>query len=178
MARAFLRCAQDRLCPCARPRWPCHNVRWAGADPRILGSAMSRRDTCWLRHALECGGLPPPSPPKLASAEGKREQAPALQSWRSRVAPTLVFMSATRRHCKSPQGADIEINVCASQPQQISTRVAHTCPTVVVGMYAPFRVVVALWHVEDPTMGVYIATTGVATYAPAANSSSHVCNIE
>ena len=55
-------------------------------------------------------------------------------------------------------------------------------PTVVVGMYAPFGVVgvydagicmpwafiVALWHVEDPTMGAYIATTGVATYAPPA----------
>jgi hypothetical protein len=49
-------------------------------------------------------------------------------------------------------------------------------------MYAPFGVVevyhaticmpwafiVALWHVEDPTMGAYIATTGVATYAPPA----------
>ncbi len=114
VARAFLRCAQDRLCPCARPGWPCHNLRRAGADPRILGSAMSRRDTCWRRPALDCGGLPPPSPPKLASAEGKREQAPALQSWRSWVAPTLVFMSATRRQCKSPQGADTEINVCAT----------------------------------------------------------------
>jgi hypothetical protein len=55
-------------------------------------------------------------------------------------------------------------------------------PTVVVGMYAPFGVVgvyhattckpwafiVALWHVEDPTMGAYIATAGVATYAPPA----------
>jgi hypothetical protein len=55
-------------------------------------------------------------------------------------------------------------------------------PTVVVGMYAPFGVegvyhpticmpwafIVALWHVEDPTMGAYIATTGVATYAPPA----------
>ena len=53
-------------------------------------------------------------------------------------------------------------------------------PTVVVGMYAPFGAVgayhaticmprasiVALWHVEDPAMGAYIATTGVATYAP------------
>jgi hypothetical protein len=58
-------------------------------------------------------------------------------------------------------------------------------PTVVVGMYAPFGVVglyhtticmpcafiVARWHVEDPTMGAYIATTGVATYAPPANAS-------
>jgi len=56
-------------------------------------------------------------------------------------------------------------------------------PTLVVGMYAPFGVVgvyhatiympwafiVALWHVEDPTMGAYIATTGVTTYAPPAN---------
>jgi hypothetical protein len=54
--------------------------------------------------------------------------------------------------------------------------VAHV-PTVAVGMYAPFGVaavhhaticmpwefIVALWHVEDPTMGAYIATTGVAT---------------
>jgi hypothetical protein len=51
-------------------------------------------------------------------------------------------------------------------------------PTVVVGMYAPFGVVgvfhaaicmpwaftLVLWHVEDPTMGAYITTTGVATY--------------
>ena len=57
-------------------------------------------------------------------------------------------------------------------------------PTLVVGMYAPFGVVgvyhaticmpwafiVALWHVEDPTTGAYIATTGVATYAPPANN--------
>jgi hypothetical protein len=27
--------------------------------------------------------------------------------------------------------------------------------------------IVALWHVEGPTMGAYIAKTGVATYAPA-----------
>jgi hypothetical protein len=59
-------------------------------------------------------------------------------------------------------------------------------PTVVVGMYAPFGVagvydagicmpwafIVALWHVEDPTMGAYIATTGVATYAPPARTSA------
>jgi hypothetical protein len=54
-------------------------------------------------------------------------------------------------------------------------------PTVVVGM-APFAVlgiqhasicmpwafIVALWHAEDPTMGAYVATTDVATYAPPA----------
>jgi len=32
----------------------------------------------------------------------------------------------------------------------------------------PWAFIVALWHVEDPTMGAYIATTGVATYAPPA----------
>jgi hypothetical protein len=31
----------------------------------------------------------------------------------------------------------------------------------------PWAFIVALWHVEDPTMGAYIATTRVATYAPA-----------
>jgi len=55
-------------------------------------------------------------------------------------------------------------------------------PTVVVGMYAPFGIagvyhaticmpwafLVALWHVEDPTMGAEIVTTGVTTYAPPA----------
>jgi len=55
-------------------------------------------------------------------------------------------------------------------------------PTVVVGRYAPFGIagvyhaticmpwafIVALWHVEDPTTGGYIATTGVATFAPPA----------
>ena len=51
-------------------------------------------------------------------------------------------------------------------------------PTLVVGMYAPFGDVgvcrdttcmpwafmVALWHVEDATMGADIVTTGVETY--------------
>ena len=55
-------------------------------------------------------------------------------------------------------------------------------PAVVVGMYAPFGVegvyhaticmpwgfILALWHVGDRTMGAYIVTTGVATYAPPA----------
>jgi hypothetical protein len=55
-------------------------------------------------------------------------------------------------------------------------------PTVVVGMYAPFGVagvyhaticvpwafIVGLWHVERPTMGAYIATSAVTTYAPPA----------
>jgi hypothetical protein len=35
----------------------------------------------------------------------------------------------------------------------------------------PWAFIVALWHVEDPTMGAYIATTGVATYAPPARSA-------
>ena len=30
----------------------------------------------------------------------------------------------------------------------------------------PWAFIVALWLVEDPTMGAYIATTSVATYAP------------
>ena len=30
----------------------------------------------------------------------------------------------------------------------------------------PWPFIVVLWHVEDPTMGAYIATTGVATYDP------------
>jgi len=59
-------------------------------------------------------------------------------------------------------------------------------PTVVVGMYAPFWVVgvnhaticrpwafmVAPWHFEDPTMGAYVATTSVASYAPPAQISA------
>jgi hypothetical protein len=32
----------------------------------------------------------------------------------------------------------------------------------------PWAFIVALWHVEGPTRGAYIATTGVATYAPPA----------
>ena len=32
----------------------------------------------------------------------------------------------------------------------------------------PWAFIVALWHVEEPTMGAYIAPTGVATYAPPA----------
>jgi len=56
-------------------------------------------------------------------------------------------------------------------------------PTAVVGMYAPFGVVgvnhaticmpwaviVVQRHVADPTLGAYIATTCVATYAPPAH---------
>jgi len=36
----------------------------------------------------------------------------------------------------------------------------------------PWPFIVVLWHVEDPTMGAYIATTGVATYAPPAQISA------
>jgi len=46
-------------------------------------------------------------------------------------------------------------------------------PVGVVGVYhaticMPRAFIVALWQVEDPTMGAYIATTGVAAYAPPA----------
>ena len=46
-------------------------------------------------------------------------------------------------------------------------------PFGVVGVYhaticMPWAFVVALWHLEGPTTGAYIATTGVATYVPPA----------
>jgi hypothetical protein len=46
-------------------------------------------------------------------------------------------------------------------------------PFGVVGVYhaticMPWAFIVALWHVEDPTMGADIATTAVAAYAPPA----------
>jgi hypothetical protein len=36
----------------------------------------------------------------------------------------------------------------------------------------PRAFIVALWQVEDPTMGTYIATTGVPLYAPAAGEKN------
>ena len=70
---------------------------------------------------------------------------------------------------------DLLFNVTSQSEHNSDARVAHL-PTVVVGMYAPFgvaevyhamiclpwAVIVALWRVEDPTMGAYIATKGVA----------------
>ena len=72
---------------------------------------------------------------------------------------------------------DLLFKVTSQSEHNSDARGGAYLPTVVVGMYAPFGVAevyhaticmpwafpAALWHVEDPTMGDYIATKGVAT---------------
>ncbi len=83
-AAANLRDIKNRMSAPASGGTGIPSLRSGQALPvRTARMAVPQCAVGWRRPALDCGGLPPPSPPKPASAEGKREQASAPGLWLS-----------------------------------------------------------------------------------------------